>query len=303
MLVTGRRSGCYMWDMSSSDAANPPPEEEEKARTRVYWLAFAAAIALLALATVVYRQLEGWGWIDAFYFSAVAVTTVGFGDLTPTGDAGKLFTVAYIFAGISLIAAVINETLRRNSRAVHAAHVRRTKQSKGGADTDPTVVVALFSERSKAEQSLLPPSRTAAAVEVAADEAVVVTAEPDGTFQVHASDHSASRSLATLAAKLIVVLPLGFHGALATMTAAAEVSAAKRPRPERDVQPTDLAFLTNRMQPGWAAVIAVYPGARVPKAAAAYEKLGAVMVWYASEQRIADVVQEQGASDGLGASS
>ena len=84
------------------------------------------------------------------------------------------------------------------------------------------------------------------------------------------------------------------------MTAAAEVSAATRSRPERDIQPTDLAFLTSRMQPGWAAVVAVYPERHVPKAVALYEKLGAAMVWYASEERIADAVQNPRASDHQG---
>ncbi len=162
------------------------------------------------------------------------------------------------------------------------------------------MVVALFPEQSKAEQALMSPARTAAAVEVTADEAVVVTADADGTFSVHGSDHSATRSLATLAAKLMVVLPLGFHGALATMTAAAEVSAATRSRPERNIQPTDLAFLTSRMQPGWAAVVAVYPEQRVPKAVAMYDKLGAAMVWYASEGRIADAVLRPAASNRQG---
>jgi voltage-gated potassium channel len=262
--------------------------ERAAAHNRLYWYALATAIALLALATVTYRQLEGWGWVDAFYFSAVAVTTVGFGDFAPTSDAGKLFTVAYIFAGIALITTVLAETLRRYATHLHARHQqRKTTAPADGAD-EPTVVVALFPEQSKAEQALLPPGRKAAAVEVTADEAIVVTADADGTFSVHSSDHSAPRSLATLAAKLMVVLPLGFHGALATMTAAAEVSAATRSRPERDIQPTDLAFLTSRMQPGWAAVVAVYPEQRVPRAVAMYDKLGAVMVWYASEERIAD---------------
>jgi hypothetical protein len=276
---------------NGEDLDQPLDGDEAAARNRVYWFALAAAIALLAVATVTFRQLEGWSWVDSFYFSSVAVTTVGFGDLTPSTDAGKLYTVFYVFAGISLIAGVLSETLRRNSRAVRARHERRARPAPDSGPSEPVVVVALFSKRSKAEQALLPPTRKAAAVEIAADEAVVVTAEEDGTLAVHSSDHSASRSLATLAAKLLVVVPLGFHGALATMTAAAELSAAGRSRPDRDVQPTDLAFLTGRMQPGWAAIVAVYPEGRVPRAAAAYEKLGAVMVWYASEERIAAEVQ------------
>jgi voltage-gated potassium channel len=40
---------------------------------------------------------------DAFYFTVVAVSTVGFGDIVPVTGAGKLVTVAMIISGIILI--------------------------------------------------------------------------------------------------------------------------------------------------------------------------------------------------------
>ena len=70
------------------------------------------ALLVLATGTVVYHYVEDWSWVDSFYFSSVALTTVGFGDLTPTTDASKLFTVFYIFSGISLIGAVLNAFLK-----------------------------------------------------------------------------------------------------------------------------------------------------------------------------------------------
>jgi Trk-type K+ transport system membrane component len=89
--------------------------------TRHYtWLGVAAA-ALVALGTVVFRWLEDdWSWVDSFYFSVVAVTTVGFGDFSPTTDASKLFAVFYILIGISLIATALNGRLRRSERRVQA---------------------------------------------------------------------------------------------------------------------------------------------------------------------------------------
>ena len=40
---------------------------------------------------------------DAFYFSIVTMTTVGFGDLTPLSEAGRLVTLLMIITGISVI--------------------------------------------------------------------------------------------------------------------------------------------------------------------------------------------------------
>lgn len=42
-------------------------------------------------------------FFDAVYFAVVTMTTVGFGDITPTSQAGKLMTVLMILTGIALI--------------------------------------------------------------------------------------------------------------------------------------------------------------------------------------------------------
>jgi voltage-gated potassium channel len=82
-------------------------------------LTFLVAFTLLS-GTLFYRTVEGWSIVDAFYFSATTLTTVGLGDLAPDTKFGKLFTVVYIFAGLGLIAGFINtvtqETLSRRGR-------------------------------------------------------------------------------------------------------------------------------------------------------------------------------------------
>ena len=79
----------------------------------IYKVLTVSALGLLAVGTVVYRLLEDWSWVDSLYFSTVAVTTVGFGDLTPSTDASKLFTVLYILSGISIIMSYLNARLQR----------------------------------------------------------------------------------------------------------------------------------------------------------------------------------------------
>ena len=82
----------------------------------IYRYLAAAALGLMLLGTVVYRWLEDWSWIDSLYFCTVAVTTVGFGDLTPSTDASKLFTVLYVLSGISLIGTFLDARLQRRGR-------------------------------------------------------------------------------------------------------------------------------------------------------------------------------------------
>ncbi|AZL60185.1 two pore domain potassium channel family protein [Tabrizicola piscis] len=79
----------------------------------------ALTLALIGCATIAYRLLEGWRWIDALYFSVVTIATVGYGDLAPKTDGGKLFTVFYIMGGIGLFvsfASALSRQIIENAR-------------------------------------------------------------------------------------------------------------------------------------------------------------------------------------------
>ena len=59
----------------------------------------------LGLGTIVYHRLEHWSWVDSLYFTTYSLTTVGYGDLTPTTTASKLFTVGFLLCGVAAVVA------------------------------------------------------------------------------------------------------------------------------------------------------------------------------------------------------
>lgn len=61
---------------------------------------FILIILLLIGANIFYVRIEHWSVIDALYFSVMTMATVGYGDLTPTTDISKLFTIVYAFISI-----------------------------------------------------------------------------------------------------------------------------------------------------------------------------------------------------------
>ncbi|MGB9719798.1 MAG: potassium channel family protein [Candidatus Anstonellales archaeon] len=73
---------------------------ERKQRVKAATLALAL---ILFAGTVFYRFYEGFTWVDAFYFTAITITTVGYGDIHPTHDISKIFTVFLAFSGIGLV--------------------------------------------------------------------------------------------------------------------------------------------------------------------------------------------------------
>ena len=52
-------------------------------------------------------------FVDAMYFSIVTMTTVGFGDVTPASQIGRLLTVLMILTGIALIPWQIGDLIKR----------------------------------------------------------------------------------------------------------------------------------------------------------------------------------------------
>lgn len=78
------------------------------------WPLLLLAVAILSIGTVFYHLVEKLKILDAFYFSTITLTTVGYGDITPHTDAGKIFTVFYVLFGIGLIAGIANYVLRHS---------------------------------------------------------------------------------------------------------------------------------------------------------------------------------------------
>ena len=69
----------------------------------------AVASAVIGVGTVFYRLVEGLTWLDSLYLSVITVTTVGYGDFSPTTTAGKVFTMFYVLVGIGVFVALVTE--------------------------------------------------------------------------------------------------------------------------------------------------------------------------------------------------
>lgn len=64
---------------------------------------FIYAALIIGIGAAVYHWLEGWSWLDSFYFVVVTLTTIGYGDLSPTTPLSKLITIFYGLNGVILL--------------------------------------------------------------------------------------------------------------------------------------------------------------------------------------------------------
>ena len=74
------------------------------------------AALLLAAGTLLFMLIEGFSPIDSFYFSFITLSTIGYGDLSPSTDLGKIVTVIYGIAGLGVIAALVSAIASQRSR-------------------------------------------------------------------------------------------------------------------------------------------------------------------------------------------
>ncbi len=58
---------------------------------------------IILIGAVLYHWLEGWSWIDSFYFVVITLTTIGYGDLTPTTTVTKLIAIFYGVNGVIVL--------------------------------------------------------------------------------------------------------------------------------------------------------------------------------------------------------
>ena len=83
----------FLWDVV----------KDRDSRPVLFW-----AVGTLLFGTLVYHWLEGWSYLDALYFCVISSATIGYGDLTPTTDIAKMFTILYVLNSIVILLALFD---------------------------------------------------------------------------------------------------------------------------------------------------------------------------------------------------
>ncbi len=86
----------------------------KKIKAKSYKFLTSLTFIILAIGTAFYHFYEGWTLLDSLYFSVITLTTIGYGDLTPTMPLSKFFTMFYVIIGIGIIFGFIKTISRKN---------------------------------------------------------------------------------------------------------------------------------------------------------------------------------------------
>jgi septal ring factor EnvC (AmiA/AmiB activator) len=93
-------------------------------------LLITAIFAVLSLGAVMFHFIEGWSFINAFYFVTMTATTVGYGDFTPSHNLSKIMTVIYSLSIVPFVlysfSFIAKSQMERVYRKIH--HLERKQK-------------------------------------------------------------------------------------------------------------------------------------------------------------------------------
>lgn len=105
-------AGCFRF--SPRDAMRSPRElwaRRYRLPRRLVFLA-SVSLALVLIGTLGYCFIEGWSLLDGLYMTVITLSTIGYGEVRPLSDSGKVFTILLILGGVFTFLYTATEIIR-----------------------------------------------------------------------------------------------------------------------------------------------------------------------------------------------
>jgi voltage-gated potassium channel len=84
-------------------------------------------IAILAIGTLGFMVIEKWSFIDALYMTIISITTVGYQEIRPLSDAGRMFNIFSIILSFSTFTYALPSVTRYIVSGEMALHFKNKK--------------------------------------------------------------------------------------------------------------------------------------------------------------------------------
>ncbi len=98
-------------------------------RRRLLYALFAVAVAI-AIGTLGFHFIEGLSLLDSLYVSAQTVTTVGYGDITPSSTRGRVFAIVFMLGGVGVVLYALTTSVQAIVQSELIATLGQRRQSR-----------------------------------------------------------------------------------------------------------------------------------------------------------------------------
>lgn len=113
------------WILTCLDVFKSFIRKDELSRALI---SFLFLFSLLFVGASIVMHLEGWNFATALYFCSYVMTTVGYGDIAPKTQSGKIFTIFYLLFNVSFVSIYMG-SLARYYKIFSSANTARIKKN------------------------------------------------------------------------------------------------------------------------------------------------------------------------------
>lgn len=117
------------------------------------WNAWAVVFIWICIGTCFFYLLEGWTLIDSFYFAVSTLTTVGYGDITPSSQVGRFFASIYILFGVGTVLASLSvvgrEFLNQEEQKIRQRYARHHSKAEAEVEAEIEDVKKILKKNAK----------------------------------------------------------------------------------------------------------------------------------------------------------
>jgi voltage-gated potassium channel len=101
-------------------------------------------VAAVAYGVTGYMVIEGWSFLDSLYMTVTTLTTVGFREVHPLDQSGRIFTLTVIVVGVGLVLVTIAVTAQWVLEGTWGERSRRRKMQRRIEDLNDHFIVCAY---------------------------------------------------------------------------------------------------------------------------------------------------------------